>query len=55
MKLSILVLMMYGVYHASSFFIGLLSMCEVMGIHMYIALVSLGWDYKLSSMRLHVN
>ena len=24
--------------------IGLLSMCEVMGLHMYIALVDLDWD-----------
>ena len=26
--------------------IGLLSMCEFIGLHMYIALVDLGWDCK---------
>ena len=26
--------------------IGLLGMCEVMGIHIYIALVDIDWDYE---------
>ena len=29
---------------ACGLMIGLLSMCEVMGLHMYIALVALEWD-----------
>ena len=31
---------------ACGLFIGLHSMCEVMGRHMYIALVDLDWDYE---------
>ena len=31
---------------ACGLIIGLLSMCEVMGLHMYIALVGLDWDYE---------
>ena len=31
---------------ACGLMIGLLSMCEVMWLHMYIALVDLDWDYE---------
>ena len=30
---------------ACGLFLGLLSMCEAMGLHMYIELVGLDWDY----------
>ena len=41
MKLSILVLLVYGVNGMLSLCVCLLSMCEVMGLHIYIALVGL--------------
>ena len=34
--------------------IGLLSMCEVMGLHMYIALVDLDWDCEEGLMMFYV-
>ncbi len=38
-------LLVYELYgKAFGLMIGLLSMCEVMGLHMYIALVELDWD-----------
>ena len=38
---------MYEVHvKACSLFMSLLSMCEVMRLHMYIALVGLDWGYK---------
>ena len=33
---------------------GLLSMCEVMGLHMYIALVDLDWDCEEGLMMFYV-
>ena len=42
---SILVILMYEVnVKACGLMIGLLSMCEFMGLHMYIALVDLDWN-----------
>ena len=42
MNLSMLHMIMYGVIvKACGLMIGLLSMCEVMGLHMYIALLDL--------------
>ena len=34
--------------------IGLLSMCEVMGLHMHIALVDLYWAHELGIIMLYV-
>ena len=47
MTLSILVLMMYELnYDAYGLFLSLLSLCEVMGLHMCFALIGLDWDYE---------
>ena len=46
MKLSSLTMMIYELdVKACRLTIGLLSMCDVMGILMYIALVDLDWDF----------
>ena len=39
---------------ACGFMIGLLSMCEVMGPYMYIALVDLDWGHDLGLIRFYV-
>ena len=45
MKLSSLAMLMYELdVKACGLMIGLLSMCEVMGFHMDIALIDLDWD-----------
>ena len=45
MKLSSLSMLMYELdVKACGLMIGLLSMCEVMGLHMCITLVDLVWD-----------
>ena len=47
MKLSILLLMMYELkYDAYGLFLSLLSLCGIMGLHVYVALVGLDWDYE---------
>ena len=47
MKLPSLSMLMYELdIKVCGLMIGLLSMCEVMGLHMYIALVYLDWDYE---------
>ena len=47
MKLFILVLMMFELkYDAYGLILSLLSLCEVMGLHIYVALVGLAWDYE---------
>ena len=33
-------------WYTCGFLIGLLSMCEVMGLHMYVALVDIDWGYE---------
>ena len=50
MKQSILVSLMYELYvKACSVLVGLLSMCEVNGLNMYIALLNLEQDYEQGS------
>ena len=50
MKQSILVLFLYELYVKDfGVFVGFLSMCEVMGLNMYIALVGSEWDYEQGS------
>ena len=45
--LRIIVMLMYEVSgNASDLFVSLLGMCEVMGLHDYIALVELDWVYR---------
>ena len=45
MKLCSLTMMMYELdVKASGLMIGLLSICEIMGFHVCIALVDLDWD-----------
>ena len=44
MKLSVLVLLMYEVNDVCGLYMSLLSICEVMGLQMYIALVGLNWN-----------
>ena len=47
MRLSMFVLFMYEVHvKACSLLVGLLSMCVVMGLHMYIEIVGLDGDYE---------
>ena len=46
MKLFILSPLMYEVNDACGLLMSLLSMCEVMGLHIYIALVGLDVDYE---------
>ena len=48
MSLTIVLWMMYevNVMSCSVFKNGLLSICEVMGLHMYIALLDLDYGYK---------
>ena len=36
----------YEVSDACDLFVSLLSLCEIMGLQMYIALVGLDWDYE---------
>lgn len=33
-------------YKACGIFMGIISVCEIMGIHLYIDLLGVHWDYK---------
>ena len=44
------VFLMYEVTDGCGLFLSLLSMCEVLGLHMYIALVAIYWDYEYGLM-----
>ena len=46
MYLIILVMLMYEVNDGMLLFMSLLSMCKVMILHIYIALLDLDWGYE---------
>ena len=55
MKSSPLTMLIYELdVKACGLMIGLLSMCEVMGSYMYIALVNIDWEHELGLIRFYV-
>ena len=55
MKWSPLTMLIYDLdVKACGLMIGLLSMCEVMGSYIYIALVNIDWEHELGLIRLYV-
>ena len=55
MKWSSLTMLIYDLdVKACGLMIGLLSVCEVMGLYMYIALVDSDWGHELGLIRLYL-